>query len=241
MKCKKALILLVLLLVPLFAACEKEEEVTDPDILQYEDFKYKIANNEIEIVEYVGTAEHVIVPEEINSLPVTSIDGFTHNDNFKTVKLPETLKTIRSMCFFHSGSIEEIYIPKSVETIEDTALFFKCLSLKKIEVDDDNQNYCDVDGVLFTKDMKALLEYPAAREAEVYVVPDTVTEIRYFSFCPKIQKIVIGDNVKIIDEEIIYPIEGSSDSKSPVIFQVKSGSAAERYALSHNHAVEYVE
>lgn len=55
--------------------------------------------------------------------------------------------------------VQVINIGKDVNSIDGKS-FYSCWNLERIEVHKDNQYYCDVDGVLYTKDMKTLVCYP---------------------------------------------------------------------------------
>lgn len=55
--------------------------------------------------------------------------------------------------------VQVINIGKDVNSIDGKS-FYSCWNLERIEVHEDNQYYCDVDGVLYTKDMKTLVCYP---------------------------------------------------------------------------------
>ena len=88
---------------------------------------------------------------------------------------------------------EELVIGKSVQRIEETA-FFNLKKLRKITVDPANEWFTDIDGVLYTKDEKKLLLYPACRGqgapdeqnkvqyAVSYTVPEGVERIASFAF-----------------------------------------------------------
>ena len=58
--------------------------------------------------------------------------------------------------------VKYIYIGPSVEHIDEQA-FVYCKQLRAVYVDEANPNYCDVDGVLYTKDMKTVILYPICR------------------------------------------------------------------------------
>lgn len=47
----------------------------------------------------------------------------------------------------------------------DSKAFYSCWNLEAIFVDDDNPNYCDVDGVLYNKDKTRLIMYPVNHDA----------------------------------------------------------------------------
>ncbi len=55
--------------------------------------------------------------------------------------------------------VQVVNIGKDVKKIDGKS-FYSCWNLERIEVHEDNEHYCDVDGVLYTKDMKTLVCYP---------------------------------------------------------------------------------
>lgn len=61
----------------------------------------KLDNGTIMITKYLGNQSEVIIPSEINGLPVTVIDShaFVGNRSIKSIKLPYTLREIRYIAF----------------------------------------------------------------------------------------------------------------------------------------------
>ncbi|MBR2743275.1 MAG: leucine-rich repeat domain-containing protein, partial [Clostridia bacterium] len=121
------------------------------------------------------------IPAEINGTPVASIGG----DVFRG-------------CY----SLESISLPSgivAIEGIEDGA-FESCKSLKSITVDPANTSYASDGGVLFNKNMTALVLYPAAKRDSSYTVPDTVTSIGAYAFAGSnnLDSITISENVALI-------------------------------------------
>lgn len=97
-------------------------------------------------------------------------------------------------------SVTKITIPESITTIEEGAIKY-LLDLKEIVVDESNENYTTVDGVLFSKDKKVLILYPAAKEGASYVVPtgvETISEAAFYS--SDFQRITFSDTVKKISK-----------------------------------------
>ena len=88
---------------------------------------------------------------------------------------------IGDYAFWNSFGAEKIVIPESVKEIGDNALG-SCFNLKDIEVSSDNNAFCVVDGVLFSKDKTRLVLYPIGRNASRYAVPDSVTTIEEDAF-----------------------------------------------------------
>ena len=92
-----------------------------------------------------------IVYDEENADPETN---FTlQKDESKPIsKIPQ-------FCFNCDEKVETIYIGKDVKEIDGKA-FFTCKTLKNFIVDEENEYYCDIDGVLYTKDKKQIICYP---------------------------------------------------------------------------------
>ena len=60
--------------------------------------------------------------------------------------------------------LEKVTIGKDVREIDGKS-FYSCWKLREIRVDPENEYYCDVDGVLFTKDLSEAICYPIDRDA----------------------------------------------------------------------------
>ena len=60
--------------------------------------------------------------------------------------------------------------------------FLDCKNLKSIEINKNNNKYKSIDGVLFTKDGKTLITYPASKEESSYIIPIDVEEIEFDAF-----------------------------------------------------------
>ncbi|MBE5809724.1 MAG: hypothetical protein E7318_02190 [Clostridiales bacterium] len=123
----------------------EEAEVVDPYDGIADDFAYRQENGGITIVEYLGNAADVVVPEYINGLPVISLgsNAFCRNTAIKTVKLPNTLTTIEPGYFdviFYSDmrgaflgctGLTSISIPGSVKTVSQYT-FMGCTALAEV-------------------------------------------------------------------------------------------------------------
>lgn len=92
-----------------------------------------------------------ILYEEGNNDPATNF-YFETDEN-------AVVSDIREFAFNCDEKLEVIKIGPSVINIENLA-FYTCRALKAFEVDENNPNYCDVDGVLYSKDKTELICYP---------------------------------------------------------------------------------
>ncbi len=105
--------------------------------------------------------------------------------------------------FCNCTNLTSITIPASVTKIMSYA-FDNCTNLVCITVDEDNDYYCSIDGVLFDKDTTILLYYPNKKPTSDYVVPEGVVELDQYGFDKNttLQTILIPDSVEIIGNHI---------------------------------------
>ena len=113
--------------------------------------------------------------------------------------------------------------------------FSGCSSLTNVFVKENNNKYCDINGILFSKDKATLICYPAGKPATQYSIPDGVTSIgeRAFSGCDNLTSITIPESVTSIG----YDAFSGCSSLESVIFGANSqlesiGSSAFYYCSS---------
>ncbi|MDD3947031.1 MAG: leucine-rich repeat protein, partial [Clostridia bacterium] len=94
--------------------------------------------------------------------------------------LPASLTDIGEYAFYATG-IKTVFIPQNVNLIGVSA-FGKCYELTAIRVDADNSYYKDINGTLFSKDGKILVQYPAHSQITEVSLPQGVTTILSYAF-----------------------------------------------------------
>ncbi len=143
----------------------------------------------------------VVIPEGVFRIGNNVFDGCS---NLTSVTLPQSLTTIADRAFYKCTSLPSITIPAAVtklgEDPMDPYVFYGCSSLAEINVDENNPNYCDVDGVLLTKNHNQLIQYPIGNPRTSYTIPDDVVNIWINSFqgCQNLTWVTIPDSVKDI-------------------------------------------
>ncbi len=82
------------------------------------------------------------------------------NTNFTVIK--DESKKITSVGAYALNCDEKIKVINIAEHVTnvDPKAFYSCWALQAIEVDENNPNYCDIDGVLYSKDRKTLICVP---------------------------------------------------------------------------------
>ena len=159
------------------------------------------------------------------------------NTNFKVVKdTSKPVKSVRQFTLNCDDKIKTIRIGADVELV-DAKAFYSCWALQNIEVDENNPNYCDVDGVLYNKDKTAILCYPCdhdeylrqkygyerelykdevtpeyERDIQTYVVPSSVVKIDQMCFnYANLRVIYLPEGLKTIETLAIFKLHERVD------------------------------
>lgn len=105
------------------------------------------------------------------------------------------------------GGGETCTISASVDDIYLTA-FLYAKQLKNVVVAADNAKYSSVDGVLYTKDEKTLLCYPAGRTAKAYLVPDGTLTVNSaaFAYNDYVEEITLPAELMTVSQWAFYEL-----------------------------------
>lgn len=160
--------------------------------------------------------------------PGTTVIGdivFGKLEGLTSVVIPEGVVKVGIMAFVECPNLTSVSLPSTLTSIGEAA-FGDCPQLADITVAAGNTAYTTVDGVLFDKAMSTLVQYPAAKDAYSYTVPEGVETIGYgavigasnlgevnlphslvtiapaaFLDCTGLTSISLPENVETIDEE----------------------------------------
>ena len=154
-------------------------------------------------------SKRLVIEDGITSIDTEAFYGY----DFTDVKLPSTLETIGRNAFGGCKCLNSITLPTSLKTLGEHA-FDGCYGLTEICVEDGNNAYYDVDGVLFSKLDLALIQYPPGKGGN-YTVPENVTSINNLAFCnTNIESVTIKGSLQSIGRNAFY---GCHDLKSVYI------------------------
>ncbi len=136
----------------------------------------------------------IVLPSTLKRLENNVFENCT---KLAAVTLPEGIEYLSSYVFSNCTSLTSMTIPASLNDIYSNTAFDGCTAIKEYIVAADNTAYTAVDGVLYTKDMLVLFDYPKAKDGEEYAIIDGVEEINnnVFKKCKNIKKVVIPDSV----------------------------------------------
>ena len=103
--------------------------------------------------------------------------------------------------FSGCSALTSVVIGESVTSIGEYA-FTGCSSLTCIAIDKNNSKYKDIDGNLYTKDGKTLIQYSVGKLDNVFEIPDGVTSIGDYAFynCSSLTSVAIPDSVANIGQ-----------------------------------------
>ena len=178
-----------------FSGCTSLKSVTIPDSITtigycafYDCSSLKY--NEYDNVYYLGN----------NDNPYFALIG-AKESGITSCVINERTKVIADDALSCCYSLKSVIIPDSVTTIGEYA-FNECTRLESITVDEDNTAYKSIDGNLYTKDGKTLIQYAIGKTATSFTFPDSVTTICGYAFygCSSLENATIPDNVITIGE-----------------------------------------
>lgn len=187
-------VLALVIIVSVFSGCDIQSM-----IISVPEVKYEVTDTCATVKEFPdeSSVTEITIPDEYEGLPVTEVADFA--------------------CVNHE-SITTITIGKNVEKIGVWA-FANNQKLESFVVSEENEFFCSVNGVLFTKDMKTLLFYPPAKDVTVttdenanevrsseYIIPQGVETIRTKAFykCGLLTNITLPESLKSIEEKAFF-------------------------------------
>ena len=124
--------------------------------------------------------------------------AFAGCENVESLALSVGLKNIGDFAFADCVKIEEVTIPQTVAFMGANP-FANCTSLTSVAVENGNESFKVIDGVILDKTGYTLICYPTYKTEATFEIPESVYEIAGGAFAgSKLQNIVLPDNIRKI-------------------------------------------
>ena len=119
--------------------------------------------------------------------------------------LPSSVTSIGEEAFWGCMILHEITLSLGVMSIGE-GVFDRCSNLREINVTESNKAYRAIDGVLYTKDLKTIICYPAGKKNENFEIPSGVMSIGEVAFfaCRSLETIIFPLSVTNIEKAAFF-------------------------------------
>ena len=114
---------------------------------------------------------------------ITTVEAYTFDscNSLANVYINDGVEEIATFAFCKCNKLTEINIPASVTYISGR-VFYGCTNLVSISVDEGNETFKSIDGNLYTKDGKTIVQYACGKSRRDVVIPEGVEKIGSFAF-----------------------------------------------------------
>ena len=169
-------------------------------------FTYVNHGDSIEITGFNNSISDVVIPSEIEGLPVTAISvGAFYLSTITSIEVPDSVTSIGEMAFLGCTSLKSVKLSTGVAKIDKNA-FGSCSALQEIQVAKDNPNFSSLNGVLYSKKQDTLVIYPAAKTDAAYIIPSGVTSVAMYAFSenPYLETLTIPNSLIKVGDSAFY-------------------------------------
>ena len=169
-------------------------------------FTYVNHGDSIEITGFDNSVSDVVIPSEIEGLPVTAISvGAFYLSTITSIEVPDSVTSIGEMAFLGCTSLKSVKLSTGVAKIDKNA-FGSCSALQEIQVAKDNPNFSSLNGVLYSKKQDTLVIYPAAKTDAAYTIPSCVTSVAMYAFSenPYLETLTIPNSLIKVGDSAFY-------------------------------------
>ena len=156
---------------------------------------YVSNGSEIRINTYEGSNNELIIPQEIDGVPVTMIqeNAFKDNKKITSVVIPEGISVIPTEAFSGCSNLTSIVLPSTIKTIQRWAFLYA----NKLS------------SIVFPEGLTTL-ESAAFQRAEglsgILVLPTTLTSKAGYTFsrCDKLTGVIVQSDIPLCDADFGY-------------------------------------
>lgn len=167
--------------------------------------EYVVYRDHVEITGYTGDDTKVVIPNEIEGMPVTIIgnDAFYRCTNLTSISIPAGVMELHSRAFYCCENLTDISVPDSVTYIGSRA-FYGCAKLFNITLPD---------RVTFIGEHA----FSCCSQLTSIAIPNGVTSIGDYAFfrCFKLASISVPDSVTTIGDYAFFECYALSSISLP--------------------------
>ena len=186
-------------------SCDIVYDIARCGFTNYDQFYCVTNNNEAMVGRYYGESTSVNIPETIAGAPVTRIlnSAFSDRTDLKSVRIPESVRSIGSSAFYFCQGLTEIDLPDGLTSLGAYAFRF-CSGLNSISIPDGvttllSSTFDDCTNlkqVKLPKNLKTIDTYVFmdCPNLTSIVIPEQVTTIGYMAFsgCKQLKTVYIA-------------------------------------------------
>lgn len=194
----------------------------------------KSASNLIKCPE--GKTKNYKIPSSVNDI---NDYAFANCINLTSITISNDVLSIGNYAFYSCINITTITITKNITTILKNT-FLNCNKLNAINVDQNNQYYKSIDGILFDKSGHQLIKYPENKSGSINISSEVFSIDTFaFTYCKNLISINVDQNNQyfISIDGVLFDIEVTSLIRCP---EAKSGDYIIPNTVSNiNHEAFY--
>lgn len=181
----KKTVFVIVLLIAIFAAMFFSVKAVHSDLYKYKE----LPDGTYELVRFSNTG----------SITDLTIDYVV---DLKTGKkdLSKPITSIHEYAFNGDETLHNITFGKDVKYIDSKAIY-SCWYVRNVWIDDENPYYCDIDGVVYNKDVTEAVFYPNYHDLQLMIENGYATEEVDKNGNRKFISKVTDENGKLVDEK----------------------------------------
>ena len=228
----------------------------------YNDFEYSVLDGKVTITGYNGNDTEVVIPSEIENLPVTNIGErcFAECSSLTSIEIPDSVTDIGTEAFSYCINLENVTIPNSVTHIGISA-FAGCQSIERITVPNsvvgiDASSFAGCSGltnITIPNSVTSIGTYAFYHCSSLtsITIPNTVTRLVPYVFygCSSLESIVLPNSLTAIRNDVFFHCDsladvyyaGSEEEWQSIAISTKDNDSLLNQATIHYNSVEQTE
>lgn len=181
----KKTVFVIVLLIAIFAAMFFSVKAVHSDLYKYKE----LPDGTYELVRFSNTGS-------ITDLTIDYVVDLKTGEK----DLSKPITSIHEYAFNGDETLHNITFGKDVKYIDSKAIY-SCWYVRNIWIDDENPYYCDIDGVVYNKDVTEAVFYPNYHDLQLMIENGYATEEVDKNGNRKFISKVTDENGKLVDEK----------------------------------------